>query len=700
MLQDAIDLQQMAVNELVRKINSKKELTFRAPTGSGKTRMMADFMERILAHNDNVIFLVSTLSKGNLAEQNYRAFKDCADKGIFPRLDPYLISTEIAGEESLYIPLDHNVYVLPRDLYKKGGRLMQGAMEGFLRNVTANLYGSGLNKRICLIKDECHQATTNLDDISAEYFEKVVNFSATPNLKRGQTPDVEITDEDAMNAKLIKAIVWGEETDTVETAIRKFEEIRENYVNFLGVNPCLIIQISNKDKAEQEWANIKGILNKTEHQQLKWMSIVEDRKKCETNDKVGKLKVERWKDYAKENASTIDVIVFKMVISEGWDIPRACMLYQVRDTQSKQLDEQVMGRVRRNPRLIDFESLSPEAQALAMTAWVWGIEPKGSKKSRQVKLVGNETAVPSALKIRTTRLKPLTERKDFDVAEFIAQKSKNDVAHSSIFDIYCKLQRSENELRNLCYGYADTVQKWWKFGEHIDAVRREYDSYICKYAESMEVVADADGNPKEVSFPLTSVYVDNEHYENIGDWVWHRKDGGDRFSFDSEAEREWACILKDISHDDIALAAIGDPNPLAGQYNTDGTVEPQQINVRNKYLWGKNFLANSEIKFEYYQNGIHASYPDFVMKDKWGRIHLFEVKSVNVSNAAAFDGEEYKRKVLALKECYKRCSELTGYVYYLPVLKDEVWQITRIVDGQMEEISKETFLQSLASATV
>ena len=33
-----------------------------------------------------------------------------------------------------------------------------------------------------------------------------------------------------------------------------------------------------------------------------------------------------------------------MVISEGWDIPRACMLYQIRDSKSKQLDEQVMGR--------------------------------------------------------------------------------------------------------------------------------------------------------------------------------------------------------------------------------------------------------------------------------------------------------------------------------------------------------------------
>ena len=64
-----------------------------------------------------------------------------------------------------------------------------------------------------------------------------------------------------------------------------------------------------------------------------------------------------------------------MVISEGWDIPRACMLYQIRDSKSKQLDEQVMGRVRRNPRLLDFETLDDRAKQLAMTAWIWGIVP-------------------------------------------------------------------------------------------------------------------------------------------------------------------------------------------------------------------------------------------------------------------------------------------------------------------------------------
>ena len=33
-----------------------------------------------------IIFLVSTLSKGNLAKQNYDVFKECYDKKIYPEL--------------------------------------------------------------------------------------------------------------------------------------------------------------------------------------------------------------------------------------------------------------------------------------------------------------------------------------------------------------------------------------------------------------------------------------------------------------------------------------------------------------------------------------------------------------------------------------------------------------------------------------
>ena len=661
MLQEAKDLQLRAVAELLQKTDGKKrELTFRAPTGSGKTRMMADFMNRVLTAHQDVVFLVSTLSKGNLAQQNYDVFRDCAEKGIFPEIDAHLISTEVSGEETLFIPEVHNVYVLPRDLFKKNGRLMQGPMLNFLRTMTENYFGQGKKKRIFLIKDECHQATNNLDAISEDFFERIFNFSATPKLSRGQVPDVQITDEEAVQAKLIKRVeLVDDENVPVETALEKFQGIKQAYRNLLGVNPCLIIQISNKDKAEEEWnARIKPALDK--YQDLKWMVIVDKNTKlCDTNDGIKKkLPVERWKDYAKGNESTIDVIVFKMVISEGWDIPRACMLYQVRDTQSKQLDEQVMGRVRRNPRLLDFETLSDEAKDLAMTAWVWGIEPESMRQMHPVRLWRDDRVnLQDYITIKTTRLANLTDRKGVNLKEMVEPFTKP--VHTNIFLLYNKLLKSENDLQDLCYQYAqEDIGRWWAFMEQMDRVKKQYDTYICNYEESMEI-------DKETSFPATSSYVDNGNRNEQENWVWCRRGKSTTFSFDSESERQWASVLGKLAE---KCGAKVQTNVFGDEY---------------RYLWGKNFLQNSEIKYEYYLDGIHSSYPDFVMKDKRGKIHVFEVKSVNIARGIQVDVAEYTRKVNGLKKCYRACSALLkDHVFYLPIQKDDDWDIFKYENGQ------------------
>lgn len=704
MLTEAIELQKSAVEQLIEQIELKDEITFRAPTGSGKTYMMADFMNRVIENHTNVIFIVSSLSKGNLAKQNYDKFCEYLDKKEFPQLRPYLISSSIANEERLFIPTNHNVYLLPRDLYKQGGKLMQGAMIAFLQNITfAEAFGGG-GKTIYLIKDECHVATNNLDSLSSTYFEKVINFSATPNLKRGQNPDVEITNEEAVRTKLIKQVSWGDENATVGDAINEFENVKENYRNLLGVNPCLVIQISNKDKADYELENkIFSELSKAEHQDLKWMLIVDDDRKCETNDtfKAKKLPVSKWKDYAKENTATIDIIIFKMVISEGWDIPRACMLYQVRDTQSKQLDEQVIGRVRRNPRLLDFETLSNEAQQLAMTAWIWGIKPDSGKKVFGVKLWDEPEDITSQMKLKVTKLKPLQEKDGFDITNYISSQPKIS-SYNNIFELHRKLKKAGTAIVEQCYSYADSIDKWWEFVEHLDGIIKENNQYICDYSQSMEVVKDAENNSVEVSFPIESLYVDNGNYINISDWVWRRRDGNNKFAFDSDAERVWASLLKDLASDDtiesdskrVAMRVqVGKKNPKAGQTNLFGEIEPERINPSNKYLWGKNFIAGSNIRYEYCLNGIHSSYPDFIMKDSFGRIHLFEVKSVNPSNntPSSFDSTEYKLKVEELKKCYKQASLLTGHIFYLPVLKGEIWHISRLYNGDEKTLTEEQF---------
>ena len=697
MLQEVIELHDSAVSSLIEKIREKNNVTFKSPTGSGKTYMMADLMNRILSEREDIVFIVSTLSKGNLGQQNFEKFVEYQQNGDFPKLKPYIINTTLSTEESLFIPTDYNVYVLPRDLYKEGGLLMRGTMTNFLQEITANLYGNGINKQIYVIKDECHQATNNLDELAKEYFSKIINISATPKLSRGQVPDVEITEEQAINANLIKKVDLCEDKVDISVAINKFEEIKEKYRNLLGVNPCLIVQISNKDKAEEELSKIFDVLNKPEHQSLKWMTIMQKSKKgkesnegSDTNDdcKHKGLPVSRWRDYVKESSSTVDIIIFKMVISEGWDIPRACMLYQFRNTESDQLDEQVLGRVRRNPRLLDFENLTNEAKDLAMTAWVWGLRKKDEAKIRYTRLFEEPSDITNNLKIKTTRLKNLTQKADFDIEEYLDHKPKH-TTYGSIFNLYRKIKNADRVIKDMCNSYSTDTDRWFLFTENVEDIISKNSSYLCDYTKSMELSKDELGNVKEVSFPIESSYTDIGKYVNIGDWVWKRKGvDSEKFSFDSDAEREFAEILKELAQDDneedkrVAMrVVVGKNNPHAGEQMLDGSIVPQKLNPKKKYLWGKNFLSQSEIKFEYCLGNIHSSYPDFVMRDSYGRIHLFEVKSVNSSNIQHFDSDEYKDKIEELKRCYKQASNLTGYNFYLPVLKGESWHISLLSKG-------------------
>ena len=675
MLQEAKDLQNDAVTKLVNVLaDSKKEFTFKAPTGSGKTYMMADFMNRIIAANENIVFIVSTLSKSNLAEQNYKSFKDLSEKGTFSNLNPFLINSDSSGEASIFIPTDYNVYVLPRDLYKDTAKLKkEGTFLNFLQTMTSTLFETSKGKTIYLIKDECHIATSNLDELQ-NLFSKIINFSATPKLSRRQNPDVEITNEEAESAKIIKKVEKGDEEDKLEDALNKLEEIKTDYINLLNVNPCLIIQISNKDKAEEELNNIiKPAL--ANHQDLKWIYISGDEKECDSNDTIKKLPVSKWKDYMKLPQSSISVIIFKMVISEGYDIPRACMLYQIRDSQSKQLDEQVMGRVRRNPRLLDFEILGEKAKELAMTAWIWGIIPEDTRGTKQVNLAKNY-GVEEAIRITPTKLQNITAAKGFDIESYINSLNNKQITHQSIFDMYQKLLKFDNEIQALCYSYADSYTKWRIFAENLSSIKTSYDAYICDYEKSM-VICD------NVSFPCESCYVGNDKTITLEDWIWCRKDSVNDFSFDSDAEKQWAKILNDIQYISI--------EEIENKENAD---------FDNKFLWGKNYPFNSEIKFEYYLNGIHSSYPDFIMKDKSGRIHIFEVKSVNKSSSVNIDEEEYKAKVLALEECYKQCSIKTGHLFYLPILDESVWKIIRFENGVKKEITKREFIESVKNAGI
>lgn len=655
---EAEELQQKAVKNLFSLVMSeRKTITFRAPTGTGKTHMMADMMNRVLEEDEKVVFMVSTLSKGGLAEQNYTKFIEYRTKGEFPKLKPYLINTVVSGEESLFIPTDFNVYILPRDLYKKNGKLMEGPMQNFLTAMTEDYFGQGKNMKIYLVRDECHIETKNVNEVAEKLKMKTINFSATPNLKRNQFPDVEITEQEAVRANLIKEVIYKDVDDTehLDEAIKLLKKKKDEYKS-LGINPCMIIQVSNEDKVEYEWNNIiKKELDKPENNGLLYMYIVSDEKKCKTNYKVGSMPVSRWKEYAKGNESGIDIIIFKMTYTEGVDIPRACILYQIRATRSKQLDEQVIGRVRRNPCLQYFDKLTPGQKTQVLEAYVWA-EKKERKEIHPVKLWNAGKDVVDRIKIKTIKLKEMDERDDFDISTIIDSGEKD---NHSIFQLYKQLNSCDEKINKKCYEYAgNDIDKWFQYAGSLSAIKKAYKDFECNYQESMIV-------DKVVSFPAESSYMGETNNADIYSWVWLRSDGDNSFAFDSDAERRWASLMNDFCRSNAEVV-------------NDGEEE--------KFLWGKNYPINSEIRYQYYSSGIHSSYPDFIMKDKHGRIHIFEVKSLNESTSSNFDKEEYEKKIEELKKCYLHCSaKLDNHYFYIPVLEECKWRIYTYRNGEEDK---------------
>ena len=168
----------------------------------------------------------------------------------YTKLRPFYISSGKENtkntEYSLYIDDTCNVFVLPTSQYTETSRInKERVLQNFLDNCLKK------KKKIVLIRDECHIATNKLEKIS-DYFHQTINFSATP---KDDEYDVVITEDEAVRVNLIKDVEYIESNTTLQedlnNALNKFKEIKKIY-NHSGINPAFIIQISNKNKAEEE----------------------------------------------------------------------------------------------------------------------------------------------------------------------------------------------------------------------------------------------------------------------------------------------------------------------------------------------------------------------------------------------------------------------------------------------------------------
>lgn len=399
--------QQNAVNELVNEFdpNSKNIVYFKAPTGSGKTFMIANVINDITKKyfEEKLLFVIATLSSAELPKQmenNLNDYKHYLDFGPYLNIEkvdsPSNSKTSNKSDTTYSIIAEKNkVLIFGTSSFGKNKIFTEeGVFDAFIDQIINEEY------KLIYIRDEAHyggetnvtkskyldlynDSTDNEKQIRSakddgikfeakmqQIAQYVIKMTATPNNKLFK--QIVITDKDLEqdNIKLLKPNYCQNEDikslgintlsnkDILEIACNKFKEIKSKYIDkvnepsLVGINPAMLIQVRNKHSSEitdnQFDEEINQIISIIKSKGLTYTIYFGD-DKSSTKFQTTNIREKVDLKSISQNNSDIDVIIFKIGPATGWNIPRACMLVQLRNVSSDTLNVQTIGRIRRNP---------------------------------------------------------------------------------------------------------------------------------------------------------------------------------------------------------------------------------------------------------------------------------------------------------------------------------------------------------------
>ena len=361
-----------SVSELLAKDASNKVCVFQSPTGSGKTVMVAKFIEEIIKElpETDLCFLWVSIGKGDLHKQSKKSLERIFDG--FPNVN--LLEEEFFGSRN-YIDQNEVVVVNWEKLYSK---YASGENKGEWKNKVMR-DGEGVNfievlettrekRKIILIIDESHyasdaQRTSELRKIISA--DVTLEMSATPKIQpsaqdiaKGNAKFIYVDPKDVIEEGMIKKeliinenlekLVDDEKTSQdiiIEAAYNKRLELKQAYTNAgSNINPLCLIQLPNAEAGVAKKEVIEAFLA--------------DKGITETNGKLAVWLSEEKSDGLDEISdfeSEVEFLLFKQAIDTGWDCPRAHILVKLRDIQSYTFEVQTVGRILRMPEQMHYE---------------------------------------------------------------------------------------------------------------------------------------------------------------------------------------------------------------------------------------------------------------------------------------------------------------------------------------------------------
>ncbi|MEI7587584.1 DEAD/DEAH box helicase family protein [Runella sp.] len=367
------DFQDKAVNallaytfEALAETPEQVPILLEAPTGSGKTVMMADYLYRLVDElplqpglNPNTAFI--WIAPNTLHIQSLKSLQKLyADTAKLRSIDLSELST--------------NPVLNPRDLLFVNWSSVDGMKKIWRKENETNTNLETLientkaqDTQLILVIDEAHlSAFTGPQAIAVRNLIKAkveVMVTATPNSRPQKT--VSISRKKVVDEGMIKKSVRlnigldpaKQNSDNVHIhllrmALEKKNELAAIYDAELGagvVNPLLLIQLpSDSVTLSDEDKNIRETLE----------GLLSMEYGITTNN--GRLAV--WLSGEQNRAGLEDmngfqdVLIFKQAIAQGWDCPRAAVLVSYRNVQSPNFGIQTVGRILRMPHQKHYQN--------------------------------------------------------------------------------------------------------------------------------------------------------------------------------------------------------------------------------------------------------------------------------------------------------------------------------------------------------
>jgi type III restriction enzyme len=326
--------------------NGKKGIIVKSPTGSGKTLILLEYIDRYYNQDseNKTVFIWFCPGAGELEEQSKLEMEKRLKQRPTLDLAQAIASGFSAGD---------TVFINWEQVNKTNNKAITESEKKNLIDRIKTAHISGL--KFIVIVDEEHSNKTNKTADIVNYFsaDYIIRVSATA--EENKKYDWYKIDEDTViRSGLITKAIWineGIDKNAIfldpnkyllEKADEKRKKILEAYQqNNIDINPLVIIQFPNNSDSLIQY--VESCLNEMGYTYSREIASYMSENHINA-------------DNIKKNNSSQIFLLIKQAISTGWNCPRAKILVKLRENMLDNFTIQTVGRIRRMPETKHYDN--------------------------------------------------------------------------------------------------------------------------------------------------------------------------------------------------------------------------------------------------------------------------------------------------------------------------------------------------------